>query len=122
MDCQAALEFLDCVRTNSDDLDLPEMADARAHLDSCDTCQQSFAEMQSFDRAVTNVVQNVDVPLGLRSSLLETLIGETSAEVPAAVDKPITEIAIENATAAGARRRIGDGPAEVAAVVRRSWG
>jgi hypothetical protein len=70
MDCQTALEHLDCVRPDSDDLDLPEMADARAHLDSCDACQQSFAEMQSFDRAVTNVVQNVDVPDELRASLV----------------------------------------------------
>jgi len=46
MDCQTALEFLDCVRPDSDDLDLPEIADARAHLDSCGACQQSFAEMQ----------------------------------------------------------------------------
>lgn len=105
MDCQNVLELLDCVRTDSDDLDLPEMADARAHLNSCDTCQQSFAEMQSFDRAVTNVVQSVDVPDGLRSSLLERSIGETSVEVPAAADKPITEATIEHETAASARRR-----------------
>ena len=69
MDCQTALEFLDCVRPNSDDLDLPEMADARAHLDMCDTCQEAFANNQSFDRAVIDVVQDVDVPEGLRLSL-----------------------------------------------------
>ena len=69
MDCQTALEFLDCVRPDSDDLDLPEMADARAHLESCDACQESFASMQSFDRAVVEVVQDVDVPSKLRSAL-----------------------------------------------------
>ncbi|MGZ0168584.1 MAG: hypothetical protein ACKVHE_03410 [Planctomycetales bacterium] len=79
MDCQTALEHLDCVRPDSNDLDLPEMADARAHLDSCDSCQQSFAEMQSLDRAVTNVVLNVDVPEGLRVSLVETSVNEAAA-------------------------------------------
>jgi hypothetical protein len=69
MDCQTALEHLDCVRPDSDDLDLPEIADARAHLESCDTCQETFAQNQSFDRAVIDVVLDVDVPEGLRSSL-----------------------------------------------------
>jgi hypothetical protein len=69
MDCQTALEILDCVRPDSDDLDLPEMADARAHLESCDACQETFAKNQSFDRAVANVVQDVNVPDGLRSAL-----------------------------------------------------
>jgi len=69
MDCQTALEILDCVRPDSDDLDLPEMADARAHLESCDACQETFASMQSFDRAVVDVVQDVDVPSRLRSAL-----------------------------------------------------
>jgi hypothetical protein len=69
MDCQTALEFLDCVRPDSDDLDLPEIADARAHLESCDACQEAFASMQSFDRAVADVVQDVAVPSKLRSAL-----------------------------------------------------
>lgn len=105
MDCQTALEHLDCVRPDSDDLDLPEMADARAHLESCDACQESFAKNQSFDRAVTSVVQKVDVPDGLRSSLLEASVDESSAEVPADADKPTTEVATENETAASSRRR-----------------
>lgn len=105
MDCQTALEILDCVRPDSDDLDLPEMADARAHLESCDVCQETFAEMQNFDRAVTSVVQDVDVPEGLRSSLLEVSVGETSVESPAAAEKPTTEVAIEKETAADSRRR-----------------
>ena len=85
MDCQTALENLDCVRPDSDDLDLPEMADARAHLESCDACQESFASMQNFDRAVIDVVQDVDVPEGLRSSLLDVSIKKAIA---AADDTP----------------------------------
>lgn len=80
MDCQTALEILDCVRPDSDDLDLPEMTDARAHLNSCDACQQTFAERQSFDRAVMEVAQDVDIPEGLRSSLLELAAKNVSAE------------------------------------------
>jgi hypothetical protein len=80
MDCQTALEFLDCVRPDSDDLDLPELADARAHLESCDACQETFAKNQSFDRAVMDVVQDVDVPDGLRSSLLDQSARDVSAE------------------------------------------
>jgi len=105
MDCQTALEHLDCVRPDSDDLDLPEMADARAHLESCDACQETFAKNQSFDREVIDVMQDVDVPEGLRSSLLEAPVGEASAEAPASADKPTTEVAIENETAASSRRR-----------------
>lgn len=105
MDCQTALEHLDCVRPDSDDLDLPEMTDARAHLESCDACHESFAKNQSFDRAVTEVAQDVDVPDGLRSSLLEASLSETNVEPSAATDKPTTEVAIEKESAANSRRR-----------------
>lgn len=105
MDCQTALEFLDCVRPDSDDLDLPEMADARAHLESCDACQESFAEMQNFDRAVVEVAQDVDVPAGLRASLLEASLGESSTEPLADADNPTSEIAIENEPVTSSRRR-----------------
>ena len=105
MDCQTALEFLDCVRPDSDDLDLPEMADARAHLESCNACQESFAEMQNFDRAVVEVAQDVDVPEGLRASLLEASQKETSVEQPVDADQPATEAVTENLTAASSGRR-----------------
>lgn len=87
MDCQTALEHLDCVRPGSDDLDLPEMADARAHLRSCDSCQQKFAAIQKFDLAVIDVVQSLDVPERLRSSLIDMSINEVSA----VADRPVTD-------------------------------
>lgn len=84
MDCQTALEYLDCIRPDSDDLDLPEMADAREHLNSCDACQQVFAERQHFDRAVTDVAQDVEIPEGLLTSLLSgSRRGQTSEPVSA---------------------------------------
>jgi hypothetical protein len=87
MDCKTALEHLDCVRPDSDDLDLPEMADARAHLQSCDSCQQKFAAIQKFDLAVVDVVQSLDVPERLRSSLLDLSINP----VGAVTDRPVAD-------------------------------
>lgn len=104
MDCQTALEHLDCVRPDSDDLDLPEMADARAHLESCDACQETFATNQSFDRAVIDVVQDVDVPEGLRSSLLEASSNEAGVESIADTAQPAAEATAENQQAASSRR------------------
>ncbi len=101
MDCQTALEILDCVRLDSDDLDLPEMADARAHLESCDACQETFASMQSFDRAVIDVVQKVDVPEGLRAVLLDP----SAKNVSAAADDLAAEKGETAALPAGRSRR-----------------
>lgn len=82
MDCQTALEILDCVRPDSDDLALPEMTDARAHLDLCSSCQETFAEMQGFDRAVIEMIQDVEVPDGLHPALLEASVNATSGQAP----------------------------------------
>lgn len=89
MDCASALEFLDCVRPNSDDLALPELAEARAHLESCPACQQEFAHRQQFDQAIANAMHAVPIPTGLESRLqsalqshatpLEDVPAETSA-------------------------------------------
>jgi hypothetical protein len=105
MDCQTALEFLDCVRPDSDDLDLPEMADARAHLNSCDVCQEAFAEMQNFDRSVTVVVQNVDVPVHLLSALLEAS-AENVATVSGVAAETFSNDSGSTAVAPASRRRV----------------
>ena len=103
MECQTALENLDCVRPDSDDLDLPEMAAARAHLESCDACQEAFAEMQDYDRAVAGVIQHVDVPAHLRSALLDAA-PEKVASVPDSVDAETRTDEVTH-TAFGSRRR-----------------
>lgn len=70
MDCSTALEFLDCIRPNSDDLELSEFAEARTHMESCDSCQQEFASRQEFDTAMVAVVPDVEVPEALQAKLL----------------------------------------------------
>ena len=73
MDCQTTLEQLDCVRPNSGDLDLPEFAEARAHLAECAACQAEFDSRQHFDSEVSRVAVDVAVPTSLRMSLLATV-------------------------------------------------
>lgn len=107
MDCQTALEHLDCVRPDSDDLDLPEMADARAHLQSCETCQQKFAAIQKFDLAVVDVVQSLDVPERLRASLLDLSVNEVGAEASAELlgsDLPASDLPVADGEAAAVTR------------------
>lgn len=77
MECQTALEQLECVRPDSDDLDLPELAEARLHLQSCDSCAEKFTAMQVFDRSVSSVAVDVEVPDWLRASLLGAAVAET---------------------------------------------
>ena len=70
MDCSEILDILDCVRPDSADLDHPDLADARAHLESCHVCQLEFESRQEFDRAVSAVARDVEVPQGLQESLV----------------------------------------------------
>ena len=111
MDCQTALEYLDCVRPDSDDLDLPELVEAREHLQSCESCQREFAARQDFDLAVMETAQDVEIPAGLRASLLTAMEAEASesaaddvAVVPAA-DFPEAELASGSKAASSSLRR-----------------
>lgn len=80
MDCEKALEFLDCVRPNSDDLESPDFAAARAHMESCETCQQEFTSRQEFDLAIDVVAHDVDVPESLRAQLLSSALLEAESD------------------------------------------
>lgn len=81
MDCTGTLEILDCVRPNSGDLDLPDFDEARTHLDGCESCRHEFESRLQFDRAVSVVAQDVEVPAGLQESLLSVLSAETAGSV-----------------------------------------
>ena len=76
MDCSEILDILDCVRPDSADLDHPDLADARAHLESCHVCQLEFESRQEFDRAVSAVARDVEVPQGLQESLVHVLTAQ----------------------------------------------
>lgn len=100
MDCQTALELLDCVRPDSDDLQGVEFAEARAHLQICPACEQEFARRQQFDRAVvatlssaatlavfpesSGLLSGIQAALAQRDIPLAT--GSVAADVPALPD------------------------------------
>lgn len=88
MDCQTALEHLDCVRPNSGDLDLPEFAEARAHLAECASCQAEFDNRQQFDSEVSRVAADVAVPASLRMSLLAVVSDSVAEFAESAADAP----------------------------------
>ncbi len=88
MDCQTALEHLDCVRPNSGDLDLPEFAEARAHLAECDSCQAEFENRQQFDSEVSRVTPDVAVPASLRMSLLAAVSDSVAEFAESAMAAP----------------------------------
>ncbi len=78
MDCLTALELLDCVRPDSGDLELPEFADARAHLAECAVCRAEFDRRQQFDSEVARVASDLPIPTSLRMSLLAGLSGQVA--------------------------------------------
>jgi len=73
MDCQTALETLDCVRPDSDDLALPEFAEARAHLVECPACAAESERRQRFDRAVCGQMEDLPVAMPDLECLLKSL-------------------------------------------------
>lgn len=119
MNCQTALEFLDCARPNSDDLDLPDLADARAHMDSCDDCRREFEERLQFDAAVSAVARDVKVPDGLRTSLLESLAQDspTVDSESAASEQPAQSVGSKEARLEPKRRSRTAAMAGVAACI-----
>lgn len=102
MDCQTALELLDCVRPDSDDLQGVEFAEVRAHLQICPACEQEFARRQQFDRAVVATLSSVatlsDIPepsgllSGIQAALTQPEVpfaaGSVTSDAPAFPDSP----------------------------------
>ncbi|MBM84146.1 MAG: hypothetical protein CMJ78_26630 [Planctomycetaceae bacterium] len=78
MNCHSVIEILECVRPNSDDLALPEMADAAAHLETCQRCSKQFAAMRQNDSQVAAAVLNVPIPEGLRERILAQVQSNTT--------------------------------------------
>lgn len=108
MDSRPLHELLDACRPGSDDLAQPEMAAARAELETNPTARRHAARVEQFDRNVAAALHDVPLPAGLRERLLAKL-GENapSAEI-AAKDASAVGVAdeeIPSAYAAGDRRR-----------------
>lgn len=73
MDCREALELLEVVRPDADDLAEPELAPAAEHLDSCPHCQQVFAHRRALDRRIADIFSELPVPAQLSALLVEKL-------------------------------------------------
>lgn len=73
MDCREALELLEVVRPDADDLAEPELATAAEHLDSCAQCQQVVARRRALDRRIADAFSELPVPAQLSAQLVEKL-------------------------------------------------
>ena len=70
MDCQSAIEILECVRPDSSDLEDVDMVAAREHLESCPECAQQLEEIRRADRLAAEAMGDVPIPAGLQERLL----------------------------------------------------
>lgn len=108
MDCDKALEFLDCVRPNSDDLELPDFAEARAHMEDCESCRLEFESRQEFDLAIDAIARDVEVPELLRAGLLTAALVESGgSDETAATARPDADQATDKAPSRRGRLVLG---------------
>lgn len=80
MDRTRALEQLEVVRPDSDDLNAPELAAAIAALEDDVQARQEFDRRQELDGKIAAAMQSVEPPAGLK----EKLLAATTADVHAA--------------------------------------
>ena len=73
MNCDNLRALLPAIRPDSRDLDQPEYASERLHLQQCAACQAYWEAQQDADRELTRAMRNVAVPADLKSRLLAQL-------------------------------------------------
>ena len=73
MDRRTVLERLDAVRPGSDDLSLPEMAEAGDALERDSRLAEAFDRLQEWDGRIAVAMQDVPVPADLKDRLLSRL-------------------------------------------------
>jgi hypothetical protein len=73
MNCRDAREQLDAARPGPADRERSEFAAAMRHVAECAGCRDVVRDRERFDRHVGRVMQNVAVPAGLQSRILESL-------------------------------------------------
>ncbi|GEM_PF-5675076 len=66
MNCMIAQRIIEACRLSGDDLNLPELAPAAAHLEECPDCLSHFRQRQATDARIAAVMQDVPIPDGLR--------------------------------------------------------
>ncbi len=106
-------EQLDACRPGSDDLSLPEFAEARAALAADEAARRWYADRQAQDAALSSVWRDVEVPAGLEQRLLAGLAQHLvdapadSAEFPSPKVEPAEQLAAAELPAPVARARTG---------------
>ncbi len=75
MDCQRALDILDCVRPLAAEGSADEMEAANEHLAHCPNCAAIVRGRRQFDRRIGRLMRAVEVPAGGRERLLAVLAG-----------------------------------------------
>ncbi|VAX36424.1 hypothetical protein MNBD_PLANCTO02-469 [hydrothermal vent metagenome] len=73
MNCKEALNILEAVRPCSDDLNDPQFAEAVAWLNSDEECARLFDATQKLDTQISQAMQDVLVPAGLKKELIASL-------------------------------------------------
>lgn len=73
MDCLTAQQLIEAARPDADDLSLPELQPAAAHLRECRVCSGAWQAMQLRDLGIARAMQDVAVPDGLEQRLLSQL-------------------------------------------------
>jgi hypothetical protein len=89
------LEQIEACRPGSDDLQLPEVSDAGAGIDTDPSVHALYAKSQRYDTAVSRAMHEVAVPDGLADRLLARLATGRSAALAASANALTTEDASE---------------------------
>ena len=76
MDCNTARLFIPCRQPGSRDLDGPEAADLDTHLAQCHECHTLATTHDRLDQHLGKAMRAVEVPIGLRASILEHLASQ----------------------------------------------
>lgn len=105
MDTKKALEKLESVRPDSQDLLDPEFGDAAALVEADADLEAVFHQRQNLDRQIGDVMQDVEVPVGLKERLLASVGSQ-----------PVVPIVPPKTTKPGSSRRIWMATATVAGV------
>ncbi len=85
-------EQLDAVRPNSDDLREPEVQEAARAIVTSDEWKQVFGRQQAIDRNLVTAMQNVDVPVDLRSRLQQALASDRQSPTETATLTPEAQL------------------------------
>ena len=88
MDRRNALQKLEIVRHDSDDLSDPELSDAIAALDQDPAARQEFDRRLQFDARIASAMQAVHVPAGLKEKLLAAAMATTTTVAPQPAKSP----------------------------------